>query len=204
MHKRNLLLFGIIISILFLMVATLTYPGGSRADIHSPGFDWKNNYLTNLFGAKAINGSYNTARIWAIFGWFFLCINIVLYFIEFSKKIPSKGAANVIRYFGISGMLAAFLAVTPLHDTMITVACTLTLVSIFYCIVFIFKSNLIFLKILSIICMLVSYLTIYIYYSGNFLDILPTMQKVTLAVFVIWILSLQYFTESKDFQLKKA
>jgi hypothetical protein len=37
-------------------VATLYYPGGSQYDKNSVGYDWKNNYLSYLFDAKAVNG----------------------------------------------------------------------------------------------------------------------------------------------------
>jgi hypothetical protein len=113
MLRKYSILFGIIISMALLFVATQYYPGGSQHDKNSIGYDWRNNYLSNLFGEKAVNGSTNGGRPWAIFGMLFLCISFALFFIEFSKKIPSTGSSKIIRYCGVSAMLFAFLAVTP-------------------------------------------------------------------------------------------
>jgi hypothetical protein len=201
--KKYPTLIGIIVAVSLLFIAVMVYPGGSRADKNSVGFDWKNNYISNLFGKTAINGSHNSSRVWAITGMLFLSITFALFFADFSKRIASKGAARVIKYFGIAAMISTFLVVTPYHDTMITIACTLTLVSMFYITVFVFKSNLHFFKIVSVIFLLVFYTAMYIYYSGNFVRLLPIMQKLDLIIVIIWMLSLQFFTDVNDFQPKK-
>jgi len=73
----------------------------------------------------------------------------------------------------------------------------------FYITVFVFKSKLHFFKILSVICLVVFYTAIYIYYSGNFIQMLLIMQKLDLTIVIIWMLSLQFFTDRNDFQPKK-
>ncbi|MEO6283182.1 MAG: hypothetical protein ABIN80_23905 [Dyadobacter sp.] len=47
-------------------MATLRYPGGSQVDINSVGYDWKNNYISNLFGEKSFNGTKSGSRFWAM------------------------------------------------------------------------------------------------------------------------------------------
>jgi len=108
MLRKHSILLGIIISLLLLLVATLYYPGGSQSDKNSIGYDWKNNYLSNLFDARAVNGSENASRLWAIAGMLFLCASFALFFIKFPKKISSKGAAKIIRYCGVSAMIFTF------------------------------------------------------------------------------------------------
>jgi hypothetical protein len=202
MFGKYSILLGIIISLLLLLVATLHYPGGSRFDKNSVGYDWKNNYLSNLFDVKAVNGSENAARLWAIAGMLFLCASFALFFIEFPKKISSKGAAKIIRYCGVSAMIFAFLAVTPYHDAVIRIASTLGLISMFYITVFVFKSRLLLLGILSVVCLLVSYSCNYIYFTRSYVEYLPIFQKIALAITIAWILSLQYLTTTTDFELK--
>ena len=131
MLRKYLILFGIIISILLLLVATLYYPGGSQYDKNSIGYDWKNNYISNLFGEKGVNGSDSASRFWAIPGMLFLC------------------------------------------------------------------------EILSIVCLLIAYYANYVYYTRNYLEFLPILQKTALAITITWILSLQYFTTITDFQSGK-
>jgi hypothetical protein len=124
MRGKHLLPLGIALSLALLTVAVDTYPGGNQISANAVGFDWKQNYLCNLFDAVAVNGAPNSARIWAIGGWF------------------------------------------------------------------------LFFAILSI---LIAYATATVYYTRFHLEILPTLQKATLVVALIWILSLHYFTTREDF-----
>src|SRR6476620_3155788 len=192
MLKKYSILLGIIISISLLLIATLYYPGGSQFDKTSIGYDWKNNYISNLFSEKAVNGSDNASRFWAIGGMMLLSVTFAIFFIEFSKKIPAKGAAKVIKYFGIGAMLFTFLIATPLHDKMITIASTLTLISLFYITVFVFKSKLQLLKFLCFAVLLLFYVSLYMYYSCTNLKFLSIMQKLTFASTIILILVLEY------------
>jgi hypothetical protein len=201
--RKHSILLGIIISIFLLLVATAHYPGGSQYEKNSIGYDWNNNYLSNLFDARAVNGSPNASRLWAISGMLFLCASFGVFFIEFPKKISSKGAAKIIRTCGVGAVVFAFLAVTPYHDRMITIASTLALVSMFYIAVFVFKSKLHLFKILSVVCLLVSYGCNYIYYTRSYVEFLPLLQKIALAITITWILSLQYFTATTDFQSER-
>ncbi len=200
MLKKYLILTGIIISISLLSIATLYYPGGSQSDENSIGYDWKNNYVSNLFGEKAVNGSDNAARFWAVTGMFFLSISFAIFFIEFSKKIPAKGAAKVIKYCGAGCMLFTFLIATPLHDIMVTISGTMFLIGLFYITVFIFKSRLHLFKFLCTVCLLVFYFTLYIYGSVDFRAFLPIMQKIIFVITIILILGLAFFTKKEDFQ----
>jgi hypothetical protein len=200
MHRKHAILFGIAISIFLLLVATMHYPGGAQYDKNSTGYDWQNNYFSNLFSIRAINGLENPSRVWAIGGMFFFCFSSALFFIEFSKKISSKSAAVIIKYFGVGAMISTFLVVTPYHDTMINISTTLALISMFYIAVFVFKSKLHFFKILCVVCLIVFYSCIYMYYTQSYLEFLPLMQKISFVIAVIWILGLEYFTKRDDFQ----
>ena len=157
MIKKYSVLIGIIIATLLLLIAISLYPGGSFFDKNSIGFEWSKNFISNLFAAKAINGLDNPSRIWADSGMIFLAVSFAIFFVRFSKKIPIKSAANVIKYLGVAAMFFKFLIVTPLHDIMVTISSTLYLVCIFYITVFILKSKLHFLKVLCIICLIIFY-----------------------------------------------
>jgi len=202
MLKKHLALLCIIISGVLLVTATLRYPGGSQVDKASVGYDWKNNYISNLFGERAVNGAANSARFWAVGGMIFLSAGFALFFIYISKRIPAKGAANVIKYVGASGMIFTFLIATPLHDLMITIASTMFLISIFYITIFVFKSKLHLFKFLCVICLLIFYTTLYLY-GTHTIAILPVMQKITFATTIGLILGLQYFTRKEDFEPAK-
>ncbi len=96
MLKKYSVLIGVAISISLLLIATMVYPGGSLFNKDFVGFDWSKNFISNLFAAKAVNGLDNPSRIWADGGMIFLSVSFAIFFINFSKKIPAKGAAKVI------------------------------------------------------------------------------------------------------------
>jgi hypothetical protein len=199
MRSKHFLPVGIALSLALLTVAITTYPGGNQINANSIGFDWKQNYLCNLFGETAVNGAVNTARVWAISGWFILCASFAFFFIRFSKNIAVKSAARIIRYCGILGTISAFLVVTPLHDVAITTTLIFLMISALYITIFVFKSKMTSLKTLSILNFLIAYATAAVFYTSFHLEILPSMQKATLVVFLTWILSLHYLTRREDF-----
>lgn len=203
MLRKHSVLPGIFFSVSLLLIATTFYPGGSEFDKTSIGYNWKTNYISNLFGEKAVNGVDNDARYWAIAGMLFLSASFAVFFIKFSKKIPVKSAASVIKYVGVISMIFTFLIATPLHDLMVTLSSTMFLIGLFYITVFIFKSKRHLLKFLCSICLLVFYSTLYIYGFGQYLNFLPVMQKITFAVTIITIICLEYFTRKEDFQHTK-
>ncbi len=202
MLKKHSILLGIAISIALLLIATWHYPGGSQVDKNAIGYDWRNNYISNLFGEKAVNGAYNASRFWAVAGMIFFSASFALFFVEFSKRIPAKGAAQIIKYVGAIGMFFTALIATPLHDTMIIFSSTMFLIGVFYITIFVLKSKLHFSKFLCVACLLIFYATLYLYGSGH-VKFLPIMQKITFSTTIILILALNYFTKKEDFQYTK-
>jgi hypothetical protein len=203
--KEHLFTFLLGIALLFIFTATLFYPGGSQHNATSVGYSWQHNYLSNLFSEFAMNGAPNTARAWATIGMLFFCSSFALFFWEFSSKIADKNSSKIIKYSGTFGMLTAFGAATPFHDTAITIAGVLSLLSIFYVSVFVFKSRLVLLKFISVSVLVVSYMLNIVYYFRFHLELLPILQKVSLAIIIWWMLLLKYQSTSKDFlHIKKA
>ena len=113
MLRKYCMPLGISAAIVLLFVAPLFYPGVSQYDPHAIGYDWQNNYLSNLFGKKAVNGADNASRPWAVSGMLFLCVSFAAFFVEFSRKIALNGPAGIRKFFGVGAMVLAFLAVTP-------------------------------------------------------------------------------------------
>jgi hypothetical protein len=200
MIKKHFTALGIFASLVLFIIAAIQYPGGSQKDKNAVGYDWKNNYLCNLFNENAINGQISSSRPWAIVGMFLLCLSIAVFFIRFSKRIPSIKSSRIIKYSGASAMLFAFLVFTPYHDLMTTIASALALITLSYVLFYIMKSTLFYFKLLSIACLLVLYANNYIYYSHNFLYALPVMQKISFLCIVVWMIGLEYFSCAADFE----
>lgn len=200
MYKKHTLALGMLASLVLLFISTRFYPGGSQHDPNTVGFDWQYNYLSNLFAEQAINGQHNAARIWVIPGMVLLCATFALFFVTHSKKIPSKSASNVIKYSGAGAMVFSFFTVTPYHDLMIIIGVTLALLSVFYITVFVLMSRLRFLKLFSVVVLVIPYVCNYMYFTRSYLEYLPLMQKATLLAAMTWMLSLHYVTSEADFQ----
>lgn len=197
MIKKYSVLICFVISVILIVIATLVYPGGSLFDKNSIGFDWSKNFISNLFAEKALNGSDNPGRIWAIIGMAFQSVGYGIFFINISKKIPLKRWATILKYIGFTNILFIFLIATPLHD-LGTLSIILTLFGLFTITIFILKSKLHVLKFCCIFCLLTFYCFFFLFGFG-YLSWAVIMQKVYNASSLLVVLGLEYFTKSEDF-----
>ena len=177
MIKKYSVLICVITSVILLIViATLAYPGGSLLDKNSKGFDWSKNFISNLFATKAINGSENPGWIWALIGMAFHGVGYGIFFINMSKKIPSRQWANILKFIGATNIILIFLIATPLHDLGV-ISIILTLTGLFIITVFILMSKLHLLKFCCIICLL-TYYCFFSFFGFGYWDLAIIMQKV--------------------------
>ena len=167
-------------------------------DKNSVGFDWTKNFISNLFGAKALNGAENPSRIWAYAGMILLPVSYALFFINMSKKLPEKNVANILRYAGVANIFFMFLIVTPLHDLMLNISITLFWTCFGFVAGFILRSRLHLFKFLCIVCLLIFYYSIFLWATNEW-DLLPVLQKVNFINSTLLILGLEYFTRKEDF-----
>lgn len=195
--KKHSVLICLVISVILIVIASLAYPGGSLLDKNSVGFQWSKNFLSNLFEPKALNGSDNPGRIWAIIGMAFHSVGYGIFFINMSKKIAQRQWANILKYIGAANILLISLIATPLHDVGV-ISIVLTLIGLFSITVFILKSKLHLLKFCCIICLLTFYCFFFLFGFG-YLSWAVIMQKVYNTSAMLLILALEYFTGYEDF-----
>lgn len=201
MIKKYSILIGIITGILMLIIATFNYPGGTYENVNSEGYDWANNYISNLLRPLAVNGAENTARPFAILGVLFLTASFGVFFVNFSNRIKIKSASIVIKYLGVLATILGFITVFPsMHDIMVMMSSILTLLIFFYITIMVIKSKLTLMKIMSVVFLLTFYFGAYMYFSRSFLEYLPIMQKIIFLMKIVWVLSLEYLTRKEDFQ----
>jgi hypothetical protein len=201
MLQKNVILSGIYLGVLFLVIATFYYPGGTLYNEFSQGYSWSENYITNLLNPLAVNGLGNGARPWAIVGVLFLTSSFGLFFVQFSDYIQNKSAAFIIKYVGIAATFLGFLTVIPsLHDIMVMITSILMLLIFFYLTVLVIKAKKPIFTIVSVFFLSLFYLTTFMYFGRFHLEYLPIMQKIILLAKITWILSLAYFTTKEDFK----
>ncbi|MGK4568523.1 hypothetical protein [Flavobacterium sp. 3HN19-14] len=184
-------------SVILITIAALNYPGGSILDKNSVGFIWSKNFMSNLFGAKALNGADNPGRIWAIIGMAFHSLGYGIFFINMSKKIALKTWAAILKYIGVANIIFIFLIATPLHDVGV-ISIVLTLFGLFMLTIFILKSKRHLLKFYCVICLLTYYIFFFLFGAG-YLDLAVIMQKVYIVGSMLLVLGFEYFTEYEDF-----
>jgi hypothetical protein len=198
MIKKYSVLIGITISLILFAVAISMYPGGTYQNKNTIGFSWSKNYISNLFEANAINGSENSAKIWAYGAMFVYSISCALFFVNISEKIPEKNFKKIIKYTGILTMPFTFLIVTPLHNLMLNISSFLFWNCIVAITVFIFMTKLHFFKIYNSICLLIFVYAVYVHTSSNW-NLLLIIAKVNAITTLLLIIGLEYFTNKEDF-----
>ena len=199
--KKYAILIGIIFGTFLLILGTFHYPGGTYENVNSEGYDWANNYISNLLRPLAVNGTENAARPYAILGVLFLTASFGVFFVKFSNRIKIKSVSLVIKYLGVLATILGFITVVPsMHDIMVTASSILTLLIFFYITIMVIKSKLSLMKVLSIIFLLTFYFGAYMYFTRSYLEYMPIMQKIIFLMKIVWILSLQYLTRKEDFQ----
>lgn len=198
--KNHAVLICLAISATLIIIATALYPGGTMFDKNTTGFIWTQNFISNLFAEKALNGQDNPAWIWATIGVAFHSLGSGLFFINMSRKMSDKHTVSVLKIIGYANVSFNFLVATSLHDIIVTLSSTVSMLGLFYITVFVIKSKLHFLKICCIAGMLLFYYTLFLYGTGNW-PLLAIMQKVSFTGSMLLILGLEYFTKREDFLL---
>jgi len=94
-------------------------------------------------------------------------------------------------------MIFAALMFTKFHDLMTIVSSFFGLFVVIGIVREIYRSELIFYKIAGIICLLLLGLNNYIYYTSQFIEWLPLIQKITFLFVLVWILGLNYELRKK-------
>ena len=84
--KKYLVVICFVISVILIVIASRVYPGGSFIDKNAIGFNWLQNFMSNLFTSKALNGSENSGWILALIGMAFHSVAYGIFFINMSKK----------------------------------------------------------------------------------------------------------------------
>jgi len=182
---------GILCFVLLYIYSSTLYPGGSQADLTSAGFDWVNNYWCNLMNVEGMNGVHNPARPFAIVAMCLLCLGLMVFFIQFASAFSrSKLWRLTIKVGAILSMSLAMLIFTPYHDTMTLLSSLFGLFVVVGVLVSLYKSDLLFYKISSVLCILLMGLNNCIYYSNHWIEALPLIQKITFATVLVWVVGL--------------
>ena len=184
--------WGSVLFVLLYFVATVLYPGGSQIDKSSIGFSWTNNYWCNLLNEKAINGQPNSARAIAMTGMFVICLTLSFFWLVSSTYMSIRRSLKlIIQISGALAMTTALLLFTGFnHDTIINLASSFGVAATSGTLIGLYKSKWFGLFYFGLLNILLVGLNIYVYHTNGFIIYLPVIQKISFAIFLIWICSI--------------
>jgi hypothetical protein len=187
-------LVGMGLFVLLYVLAAFKYPGGSWMMPQQNGFSFWNNYLCDLLDQNAINGELNTARYLARTSLTVLCLSLFLIWYYLPNLF--KGEKFNISIMWLSGMAAlittAFLS-SGTHDNTVRIAGFFAVIAFLTCFLELFKAGYLKLFIFGAVCLIIFLFNYYIYETGQFIRLLPIIQKITFVCFIIWFIVLDIF-----------
>lgn len=182
---------GMIIFVIFYIIAACQYPGGSYAFPNETGFNLKDNYLCDLLDAQTINGLQNTARTYARAALAILCFSLILLWILLPKLFTVKNKRQIIMSIaGILSMVITLFLASEVHDIIIRIAGIFGTLALILAVFELYNDRYVMLFFLGIICLVLFLTNYYIYETELLLYTLPLIQKITFIFCISWFLLL--------------
>jgi hypothetical protein len=172
-------MLGIFVATACFWAAALLRPGG---------YDWSREYLSTL-----LRGDTSPARILAITGLLIFCLSIGLVFDRLARTVGSSESSKVIRIGGVGSMVYASLAFTPMHDLMVTISVTFFIAAVLALLRVLYTNRVIGFLLTGIACLVLLLTSVIIYYTGQFISVLPWAQRILFALFAIWLIALDIY-----------
>jgi hypothetical protein len=184
--------FGIAAALALIAVAASRYPGGTTDSATTVGYSWAHNFISALFGDRALNGAPNPVRLVATVAMFVLCVSIAIVFQRLSTRFPSQRRRKTIQIAGIGTAVYSFLIVTRMHDLMVDIGLLFTFVAILATTQGLYIARRRFLFVWGAGCFSLTAAAATMYYGHLFYEFLPVVQKVTLISSIAWLLCAYY------------
>jgi hypothetical protein len=195
---------GILLFVVFFLLAAAHYPGGSNANLHEIGFNWMNNYWCELLGENAKNGLRNLARPYAMTGMIILSISVSIFWWNIPTIVFEKSGLirDIMRYCGIFSMFFSALIFTDWHDGIIYAAVITGAVSFTLLFYELFRNKRDFLSYFGVVCLGLIFMNCIIYVSNYGIEYLPLIQKFTFAITLFWIILVILHLKKHTWHLK--
>jgi len=179
---------GICLFVVLYVLAACQYPGGSNANRTAVGFSWQHNYWCDLLGDVGKNGVINPARPIALAAMLVLCGSLAFFW----WLLPYLYGQNsrfirLSQWTGTLSMGVILFIGTTYHDVVMNVAGGLGVVSLLATFVGLYRNRLFYSAAFGLLCILLVGANNYVYYSLQYINYLPVIQKITFALFLMWI-----------------
>jgi hypothetical protein len=189
--KRFFLLLplaGFLAFVLFYIIASSLYPGGSNTDKFEKGFSILHNYWCDLTAGIAKNGEVNKGQPFALTALIILCGSTILLMFFLPKLVKSKTTNRKIVYCaGAIGIGSLLFLPTSYHDRAITVGGFAGIVAFIAAFIGLYRTGYRKIVAAGIVCVFLLSLNYLIYQSGTGLIALPLLQKITFIALLSWL-----------------
>ena len=127
----------------------------------------------------------------AVAGIVLFCVSIALIFERLTHAVEFSKHSRVIRIAGIGSMVYASLTFTPIHDLMVTISLILFVIAVFALTRTLYVSHNLGLFVSGCVCFAALIASAAIYYTGHYVSLLTWAQRITFALFALWMVSLE-------------
>jgi hypothetical protein len=179
--RNTLPIIGVVSAAAVFAVAATRYPGG---------YDWLGQSISSLFQPIALNGSQNASRLPAAVGVLIFCLSMGVVFNGVAKRASTRWHRKTIQIAGVGSMVYAALVVTPMHDALVGVALLFfvtAMVAIFH---WLYLERRFGMLAAGIACISLTLSNATMYYGDLLYGFVPVVQKISIFLWVLWLLGL--------------
>ena len=193
---------GLLGFLLFFVIATTLYPGGSVNEIASEGYSYFHNFICDLMSLHLEEGVVNDARPIAIIAHLMLSFGMISFFYILPEIFTVQNRnTRTIRFLGMFTMTVFIFMYTDYHDLVVTITGVLGSIALvpFFLELINYENR--GLKVLAYTCFILSILVFLSYETKIGFYFTPILQKITFVFDSIWIIWVCLMVASKR-QLK--
>lgn len=181
-------LVGCSLFVLLYIIAACLYPGGSNTDKTARGFDVLHNYWCDLLGPVAKNGEHNPGWRVAMWAMSVLCVALAVFWWIVPRLFErSRWYKILIAYPGIISMAIAPFLFTQYHDLIINLASIPGIIALATTFTALYRHRSYKLFVFGLACLFLIGANNYVYYTGQWLYVLPVLQKITFLLVMTWM-----------------
>lgn len=191
-------IIGLIGFLLFFVIATTMYPGGSVNEIAAEGYSYFHNFICDLMSLHLEEGVVNDARPIAIVAHLMLSFGLISFFYILPEIFTFQNRnTRLIRAVGMLAMTVFIFMCTEYHDLVVTITGVLGSIALvpFFLELINYENRR--LKALAYICFLLSILVFISYETKIGFYYTPILQKITFVFDSLWIVWVSLLVASK-------
>lgn len=191
-------IFGISGFLIFFVISTTLYPGGSVNEMASVGYSHFHNFICDLMSLNLPEGTVNDARPVAIVAHFMLSFAMISFFYILPEIFKKQNRnTRIIRTSGMLSMVIFIFLFTDYHDLVVTISGVLTIFTFIPFFLELIDYEHKGLKALATICFILSLMMFLSYETKIGFYYAPFLQKITFLFDSAWIIWVSLIVASK-------